>query len=76
MFQKIGFSSVASRSLGKALGKNPLPVIIPCHRIVKKDGSAGGFSLGTDRKINLLELEGVKISNLKGRISDEIFICR
>ncbi len=71
----VGLKTAASRSVGKALGKNPLPVIIPCHRVVKKDGSVGGFYLGTGSKMDLLKFEGVKISKL-GRVSDEIFICR
>ncbi len=49
-----------ARAVGQALGKNPLPVIIPCHRVVASDGSLGGFSGGLEMKIRLLALEGVK----------------
>ncbi|MCE5300179.1 MAG: methylated-DNA--[protein]-cysteine S-methyltransferase [Spirochaetia bacterium] len=45
------------RAAGRALGTNPLPVIIPCHRVVKMDGSCGGFSGGIKWKKKLLELE-------------------
>lgn len=48
----------ASRAVGNALGANPVPIVIPCHRVVKGDGSAGGYVGGTERKIRLLELEG------------------
>ena len=56
--QRIG-NSGASRAVGNALAKNPLPIIIPCHRIIKSDGSPGNFSAigGTNLKKKLLELE-------------------
>ncbi|HLD36750.1 MAG TPA: methylated-DNA--[protein]-cysteine S-methyltransferase [Planctomycetota bacterium] len=49
----------ASRAVGNALAKNPLPIIIPCHRVIKSDGSLGGFSAigGTTLKEKLLKLE-------------------
>lgn len=47
----------AIRAVGTAIGKNPVPIIIPCHRIISKDGSIGGFSGGLHNKIKLLELE-------------------
>ena len=49
----------ASRAVGNALGKNPVPIVIPCHRVVKNDGSIGGFTGGLDKKRFLLKLEGV-----------------
>lgn len=49
----------ASRAVGNALGKNPVMLIVPCHRIIKSDGSYGGFSAGPDLKKKLLELEGI-----------------
>ena len=54
----------AARAVGQALGKNPLPIILPCHRVVRSDGSLGGFSCGLDIKRQLLELEGVRHANL------------
>jgi methylated-DNA-[protein]-cysteine S-methyltransferase len=50
----------AVRAVGRALGQNPLPVIIPCHRVVEKDGSLGGYSGGVEIKKELLRLEGSK----------------
>jgi len=47
----------AFRALGNACGKNPYPIIIPCHRVIKKDGSLGGFSAGIGIKLKLLEFE-------------------
>ena len=46
------------RAVGKANGANPLPVIIPCHRIINTDGSLGGYSGGLGIKKKLLKLEG------------------
>jgi len=45
------------RAVGQALARNPLPVIIPCHRVVASDGKLGGYSGGLDRKKYLLKLE-------------------
>ncbi len=50
----------ASRAVGQALGRNPIPIVIPCHRVVAGDGSLGGYSGGggLDSKRLLLHLEG------------------
>ncbi|MFC1986152.1 methylated-DNA--[protein]-cysteine S-methyltransferase [Chloroflexota bacterium] len=47
----------AVRAVGQALGRNPLPVIIPCHRVITSDGRLGGFSGGLEMKESLLRLE-------------------
>jgi len=47
----------ASRAVGQALGHNPVPIVIPCHRIVASSGGLGGYSGGLDIKRKLLELE-------------------
>lgn len=47
----------ASRAVGQALRRNPLPVIIPCHRVIAADGSLRGFNGGVDMKRYLLQLE-------------------
>jgi len=47
----------AGRAVGQALGRNPLPVIVPCHRVVAKDGGLGGYSGGVAEKEYLLRLE-------------------
>ena len=51
----------ASRAVGLANGKNPIPIIIPCHRVIGKDGSLTGFGGGLEVKKMLLELEGVRL---------------
>ncbi len=47
-----------ARAVGMALGANPVPIIVPCHRIVAHDGTLGGFSCGLPVKKRLLQLEG------------------
>ncbi len=47
----------ASRAVGNALAKNPYLLVVPCHRIIKSDGSPGGFGIGIDWKMFLLNLE-------------------
>ena len=54
--EKIGYPK-AARAVGQALARNPLPVIIPCHRVIKEDGSLGGFSGGLRTKKRLLAIE-------------------
>lgn len=51
------------RAVGAANAKNPLPIVIPCHRVVEADHHLGGFSGGIERKIFLLRLEGAKIED-------------
>jgi len=60
----------AARAVGRALSKNPFPVIIPCHRVVRKNGSPGGYSLGKIKKEVLLKKEALEFrskSRKKGR---------
>lgn len=47
----------AARAVGNALGANPTPIIVPCHRVIRADGSPGGFTGGAGLKVRLLELE-------------------
>ena len=53
----------ASRAVGQAMGRNPIPVIIPCHRVLASGGKPGGFSAfgGAVTKQRLLALEGVHL---------------
>ena len=51
----------ASRAVGNALGRNPVPVIIPCHRIIRSDGRLGWYTGGADIKRKLLAIEGVTL---------------
>lgn len=55
-----------ARAVGNAVGANPLPIMIPCHRIVTQDASLGGFSCGLSMKRQLLTLEGT-LSMLRSR---------
>jgi methylated-DNA-[protein]-cysteine S-methyltransferase len=48
----------AARAVGRALGSNPIPVVIPCHRVIGAGGALTGYAGGMDRKVALLELEG------------------
>ena len=57
--------SNAYRAVGNAMAKNPHPVAVPCHRIIKSDGTLGGYALGISKKIQLLKKEGIKIKNNK-----------
>ncbi len=52
----------AVRAVGTALGKNKLPLIIPCHRVIKRNKNIGGFSCGTTVKKYLLELEAIPLT--------------
>ncbi|MBK5220162.1 MAG: methylated-DNA--[protein]-cysteine S-methyltransferase [Thermoleophilia bacterium] len=49
------------RVVGAAIGRNPVPVVVPCHRVIGADGSLTGYRGGLDRKRTLLELEGIGI---------------
>jgi len=53
------------RLVGNVMNKNPYPVIIPCHRVVKSDGEVGGYAYGKQVKIKMLINEGIKIKNDK-----------
>ena len=48
----------AARAVGRALGSNPIPIVIPCHRVIGASGKLTGYAGGLDRKVALLELEG------------------
>ena len=50
----------AFRPVGNAVGRNPIPIIIPCHRVIATDGGIGGFSSGLPLKRRLLKLEGLR----------------
>lgn len=63
----------AARAVGNALNKNPFAPLVPCHRIVKSDGSLGGYNGGISKKISLLKSEGIKIKAGKILNFSEIF---
>jgi methylated-DNA-[protein]-cysteine S-methyltransferase len=51
----------AARATGNALGSNPIPIVVPCHRVVRAGGHLGGYTGGIERKIRLLGIEGVRV---------------
>jgi methylated-DNA-[protein]-cysteine S-methyltransferase len=57
MAQELG-DPVLAREVGAAVGRNPLSIVVPCHRVVGKDGKLTGYAGGLERKRFLLELEG------------------
>ena len=59
----------AVRAVGSALGRNPVPVLIPCHRVVRSDGHVGNYGLGVPMKRTLLDAEGVDLDHLE-RLAD------
>jgi methylated-DNA-[protein]-cysteine S-methyltransferase len=56
-------SPSAYRAAGNALGSNPVPIVVPCHRVLHAGGGLGGYTGGLDRKRYLLTLEGVLEGN-------------
>jgi methylated-DNA-[protein]-cysteine S-methyltransferase len=54
---RLGMTNAASRAVGLANGRNPLPIVIPCHRVIGANGTLTGYAGGVDRKQLLLELE-------------------
>jgi methylated-DNA-[protein]-cysteine S-methyltransferase len=52
----------ATRAVGNALGRNPIPVIVPCHRVIRSDATLGGYTGGLNIKQHLLSLEGVTLT--------------
>jgi O-6-methylguanine DNA methyltransferase len=54
--KQVGYSN-AGRAVGQAVGRNPIPIVIPCHRVIQSDGSLGGFSMGLHIKKRLLAIE-------------------
>ncbi len=61
-------NSKAYRAVGRAMNKNKNPIIVPCHRVVNSNGEVGQYAFGIEKKIILLEKEGVKIKN--GRVEE------
>lgn len=55
--RRLGMTNAASRAVGLANGRNPIPIVIPCHRVVGADGSLTGYAGGIERKQTLLEIE-------------------
>lgn len=54
-----GIERMSSQAVGGAVARNPIAIIIPCHRVIGKNGNLTGYAAGIDKKIELLEIEGV-----------------
>ena len=54
---RLGMTNAASRAVGLANGRNPIPIVIPCHRVIGANGTLTGYAGGIERKQTLLELE-------------------
>lgn len=63
--KELGAGPEAARDVGEAMARNPIPLIVPCHRVLAAGGMVGGFSApgGTYTKMRMLELEGVRIAS-------------
>jgi methylated-DNA-[protein]-cysteine S-methyltransferase len=59
-----GIARMSAQAVGGAVGHNPICIIVPCHRVVGASGSLTGYGGGMWRKVQLLQLEGVDMSNL------------
>jgi methylated-DNA-[protein]-cysteine S-methyltransferase len=59
---RLGETPLAARDVGQALGRNPFPIVVPCHRVVAAGGKSGGFSArgGAATKLKLLRIEGAE----------------
>jgi O-6-methylguanine DNA methyltransferase len=57
-------SPKASRAVGTVMANNPVPLLVPCHRVVRNDGTTGGYAFGASAKVELLEEEGVSPEGL------------
>jgi methylated-DNA-[protein]-cysteine S-methyltransferase len=65
--KELGAGPEAARDVGQAMARNPVPLIIPCHRVLATGGRIGGFSApgGAATKLRMLELEGVELERLR-----------
>src|SRR5215212_1786024 len=54
----------ASRAVGTVMANNPVPLVVPCHRVVRNDGTTGSYAFGAEEKVGLLEGEGVPVGEL------------
>ena len=61
MAAQLGADPTLARKVGGAVGRNPLSIVTPCHRVVGKDGKLTGYAGGLERKQQLLELEGASV---------------
>ncbi len=62
--RELGVAKMSAQAVGGAVGHNPIPILIPCHRVVGKNGSLTGYGCGIERKVRLLELEKTDMTKL------------
>ena len=60
----------AYRAVANALARNPFPIKIPCHRVIRSNGEVGGYILGVRRKIKLPLWEGIEVENGRVNLKD------
>ncbi|MGB0982941.1 MAG: methylated-DNA--[protein]-cysteine S-methyltransferase, partial [Saprospiraceae bacterium] len=65
---RIGKDAKSSRAVGRAVGQNPIAIIVPCHRVVGKKGNLTGFAWGLDRKSFLLHHEQGYTAGVQGQL--------
>jgi O-6-methylguanine DNA methyltransferase len=65
-------SASSARAVGNALHNNPVPVYVPCHRVISSDGRIGGYGGGAGRKLQLLRSEGFALGDRAVRISEDV----
>ncbi|WP_072903354.1 methylated-DNA--[protein]-cysteine S-methyltransferase [Hathewaya proteolytica] len=58
---RMGKEKMSAQAIGGAVAHNPIPIIIPCHRVIGANGSLTGYSGGIDKKVSLLKLEGYDV---------------
>ena len=72
--RQIGEESSTARAVGRAVGANPIVIVVPCHRVVAADGRLAGFGGGIGRKAALLRLEGIHVDGARpsSRVHPEV----
>ena len=60
-----GMKNMSAQAVGAAISHNPISIIVPCHRVIGNNNNLTGYAGGIDKKIKLLEIEGIDISNMK-----------
>ncbi len=63
--RELGKDTWSARAVGGAVGRNPISILLPCHRVVGSDGSLTGYAGGIERKVALLRLEGADMDGLR-----------
>lgn len=64
LVQQLGKPAMSAQAVGAAVGRNPVSIIVPCHRVVGADGNLAGYAGGVERKLQLLQLEGTDLTRL------------